>query len=252
MATTTKKSVKVVKKATPAVKAVKTVKTVKAVTEKPAKAVEAHVAEKQTGLEMSVVGTDGKNSGKITLSSTYFDARINKQLLAQAVRVYLANQRVGHASTKTRGQVEGSTRKIYKQKHTGRARHGGIRAPIFVGGGVAFGPVPQDHSLSMPQKMKKHALASALTAKRKSGHIIIVSGLNDLEAKTKHYAQAFGQIGITGRTLLVTGKDAAVVIRNARNIKQVDVVPVTDMNTYGVVTHRTILFMKEAVQQLKD
>ncbi len=90
-------------------------------------------------LSVSVIGVDGKAAGKLTLPQA-FSATVNKQLLAQAVRVYLANQREGSAHTKTRGEVEGSTRKVYRQKGTGRARHGAVRAPIFVGGGITFGP----------------------------------------------------------------------------------------------------------------
>ena len=112
------------------------------------------VSEKAT-VSVNVVGIDGKISGKIALPGEIFGEKVNKALLAQAVRVYLANQRQGNASTKTRGEVEGSTRKIYRQKGTGRARHGSVRAPIFVKGGIVFGPKPRDFSLDMPKK-KKH------------------------------------------------------------------------------------------------
>src|SRR3972149_4980450 len=126
-----------VKKVTSVKKTVKAVKAVKAtVTEE---------VDSAKGIRTSVVGLDGKSAGSITLPQALNNAKINRQLMAQAVRVYLANQRVGNASTKTRGEVEGSTRKIYKQKGTGRARHGAIRAPIFVGGGVVFGPQPPEY-----------------------------------------------------------------------------------------------------------
>jgi large subunit ribosomal protein L4 len=205
---------------------------------------------KNTGFKMPVVGVDGKAAGTITLPEAFFGAKENKQLIAQAVRVYMANQRTGHAATKTRGMVEGSTRKIYKQKGTGRARHGGIRAPIFVGGGIVFGPQPRDFSLKFPQKMKKAALASALSQQYAAGNIIVVSGLADLKPKTKLFAKAFENTGLQKNILFVVSKEATNVKRGARNIANVDIIPVSDLHTYGVVTHNKIVFMKEALKAL--
>ena len=202
------------------------------------------------GIRVSVVGLDGKAAGSVTLPAHVFGAKINRQLMAQAVRVYLANQRGGHASTKTRGEVEGSTRKIYKQKGTGKARHGGIRAPIFVGGGIVFGPRPRDYSLSFPQKMRKVALASALSEQLKKQNIIVVSGLSDVK-KTKIVASMLTAVGATRRTLLVTPKESAVVVRAGRNIEGVDILPVSDLNTYSVLMHSKLVFMKEAIGELK-
>lgn len=202
------------------------------------------------GIRATVVGVDGKSAGTITLNHEYFGQTPNKQLIAQAVRIYLANQRVGHASTKTRGEVEGSTRKIYRQKGTGRARHGAIRAPIFVGGGIVFGPKPRDYNMKFPQKLKHAALVSALSSQYKDGNIVIVSGLSDL-TKTKEMAKAFTAVGAPKSTLFVVSKEAAVPVRAARNIFGVDVVPVSDMHTYGIMTHNKIVFMKEAVAALK-
>ena len=195
-------------------------------------------------LSAQVVGVDGKAKGRITLPVELFGAKINKQLLAQAVRVYLANQRAGGASTKTRGQVEGSTRKIYRQKGTGRARHGAIRAPIFVGGGIVFGPKPRDFRLSLPQKMRRAALASALTSKLTD--VIIVDGLGEIE-KTKGMASALSSVGATGKTLLVTSKGGN---RAARNIAQVDVKPANMLNAYGVLSHQKLVFTKDVIKNL--
>ena len=119
----------------------------------------------KTGLNIDVFDIKGKNVGSISLPESIFKAKVNPQVVAQAVRVYLANQRQGTSSTKTRGEVQGSTRKIYRQKGTGRARHGSIRAPIFVHGGVAFGPKPRDFSLKIPSKIKQQALFSAFSSK---------------------------------------------------------------------------------------
>lgn len=199
--------------------------------------------------EISVLGIDGKAKGTMTLPAEVFGAKVNKPLMAQAVRVYLANQRKGGAATKTRGMVEGSTRKIYRQKGTGRARHGGIRAPIFVGGGVAFGPVPHDFSLKMPTKMKRRATASALTSQFREGRVRVVDGLEGLKPKTKYMQKTVDAIAKDSSVLLVLPGSAGIVGRIARNIANVDTLPVSNLNTYDVLSHTTIVFMKEAIKQ---
>jgi large subunit ribosomal protein L4 len=122
-------------------------------------------APKETGLKLSVYDLKGAIAESLTLPKEIFGAKINNSLMAQAVRVYLANQRRGTLKTKSRGEVAISTRKIYRQKGTGRARHGAKSAPIFVGGGIAFGPKPRDFSMKLNQNMRRVALFSALSAK---------------------------------------------------------------------------------------
>ena len=212
-----------------AVKKKPAVKTVKKATKKPVVTKTRGVAKSKTvqsasgavGLIATVVDTKGKAKGKITLPKEAFGEPVNKQLIAQAVRVYLANQREGGASTKTRGQVRGSTRKIYRQKGTGRARHGNIRAPIFVGGGIVFGPVPHDFALSMPEKMKRKALAGALTSRYQEGNIFFVDGIEKLEPKTKYVAQMLEALSLTDSVLLVVTATAHNIVRAARNIPEI-------------------------------
>lgn len=225
-------------------------KTVSVAAPKKVKAVK--VARKVDGLNAQVFGTDGKEVGTLSLPSEVFGVKINTQLMSQFVRVYLANQRAGGANTKTRGEVEGSTRKIYKQKGTGRARHGNIRAHIFVGGGVAFGPVTHDFSLTMPTKMKRKALASALTSQLKEGAITIVEGLEKLELKTKAIASSLKALGVEGRSLIVLSANASGVSRIARNIEGISIVPATSLNTYDVLTHKHIVIMKDAVALVQE
>lgn len=203
-------------------------------------------------LSIQIVGVTGKASGRITLPSELFGAKVNTQLMAQAVRVYLANQRVGTASTKTRGEVEGSTRKIYKQKGTGRARHGGVRAPIFVGGGIVFGPKPRDFTLSFPKKMKRLALASALTSKLLEKNVIVVDGLENIEPKTKVMVATLQTIGAIGKTLIVTSVHAQSVVRAGKNIEGVDILPAHTLHTYAVLNHKNLVFTKEAILVLKE
>lgn len=241
-----------VKKDTASKKGTKTNKKETKAETKPIKKTEVKIELPRTitGLTTDVIDSEGKKIGTITLSETYFGAKVNKQLIAQAVRVYLSNQREGSASTKTRGEVEGSTRKLYKQKGTGRARHGSIRAPIYVGGGIVFGPQPHSFRLDMPQKMKHQALTSALTSQYQNGNVAIVDGLDKLEPKTKVMAGVLAAITNAKSILLVVGQNGQTISRAARNIERVDILPVTQLNTYTVLSHGTIIFTKEAVKTL--
>jgi len=207
------------------------------------------------GLTVDVFDTKGKVSGKIELPNEVFGAKINKSLIAQAVRVYLANQRTGSSSTKTRGEVKGSTRKIYRQKGTGRARHGGIRAPIFVGGGIAFGPKPRDFSLKLPQKMRRAALFSALSSKLSENEIKIVEGLEKLAPKTKLMANLLKNIQLNDKKILLVVPSKKESFSNlekaARNIEGINIIEAQTLNTYEVLDNSEILFAKDALENIK-
>ena len=209
--------------------------------------------EVKSTLKIAMLDTEGKSAGLISLSEKVFGGKINKSLMAQAVRVYLANQRLGTAESKTRGQVEGSTRKIYRQKGTGRARHGGVRAPIFVKGGVAHGPHARDYSLSMPSKMKQAALISALSTQAKEGNIVVVAGLEKAGNKTKGIALSLGKIlsGKPNKTLIVMPEVVESVYKSARNIEGVAVTQATQLNTYAVLGAKKVVFMKDAVEKVE-
>ncbi len=250
---TTKKSALPAKAGKKAVKApIKKVATKVAAPKATKKAAVEKVARKVDGLNAQVFSTDGTEKGTIVLPKEVFGEKVNKQLMSQFVRVYLANQRQGGANTKTRGEVEGSSRKIYKQKGTGRARHGSIRAHIFVGGGVVFGPVTHDFSLTMPTKMKRKALASALTAQLKQGSVTVVDGFEKLEAKTKLMAESLKVLGVDQKALIVLSKDGTTVARITKNIDGVDTTPASSLNTYDVLTHKHIVFMKDAIATVQE
>ena len=203
-------------------------------------------------LSVALFDAAGKEKGSVKLPETVFGGKINKPLMAQAVRVYLANQRMGAAKTKTRGQVDGSTRKIYRQKGTGRARHGGIRAPIFVGGGIAHGPKARDYSLDLPTKMKRAALASSLSLLAKEGHVMVVSGLSALEPKTKLVVSCLKGMGLAGKKALVLMPEYnEKVLKSARNIDRVGVGSVTSVATYDVLNAGTLVVMQEALPVLE-
>ncbi len=207
-----------------------------------------------TGPSVDLYDLSGKVTGKVTLPAVIFAAKENKPLVAQAVRVYLANQRKGTVSTKSRGEVQGSTRKIYRQKGTGRARHGSNRAPIFVHGGVAFGPKPRDYSLKLPQKMKRVALFSALSAKVKDGEIKVISGLASIEPKTKVMAQLMKQLSSDAKkrnVLLITEKDTENISRAAKNLEGISYTAASRLNVYDVLTSKMLILMQESVAMLE-
>jgi large subunit ribosomal protein L4 len=203
----------------------------------------------KTGVTAGVFTTQGKEVEPMKLPPALFGVPYNKKLIALAVRVYLANQRSGSASTKTRGEVEGSTRKIYRQKGTGRARHGAIRAPIFVGGGITFGPKPRDYSLGFPKAMRKAALYSALSFSCKSGFLKIVEGVEKLELKTKAFALMLKNLECTKRTLYVVGKQSQGTVRATKNIEYVTTRVWSQLGAYDLVTHKHVVFTKDAMTE---
>ncbi|MBI2443035.1 MAG: 50S ribosomal protein L4 [Candidatus Levybacteria bacterium] len=216
--------------------------------------VEKKTTKNRETVSAKVVDVTGKDAGTIKLPSDIFSASINDVLIAQAIRVFLANQRSGTSSTKTRGEVTGSTRKIYRQKGTGRARHGGIRAPIFVGGGIVFGPKPRDHSLTMSKKMKKKALFSSLSARRGDNALTFVTGVEKLQPKTKEAAKMLANITSADEkhVLFVMSEDADSVKRAFRNLPQVTLLPYSQLTTYAVMAAGSIVFTKDAAEKMSS
>jgi len=209
--------------------------------------------KKKTSLSAIICDVHGKELGDIDLPKEIFSVTASSKLLAQYVRVYLANQRQGTQLTKTRSEVSGSTRKIYRQKGTGRARHGDIKAPIFVGGGVAHGPKPRDFSLKINKKQKRKALFSALTQRFKSGDIYFVDGLLKIKPKTKNFVKILADLKLdkTKSILLVLPKEKSEnLVLASRNIKEVEFANVASLNAYQVLKARKIIFTKEALPVL--
>lgn len=205
-------------------------------------------------LTVDVYGLDGKVAGKISLPKEIFGEEINKKLIAQAVRVYQANKRQGNASTKTRGEVEGSTRKIYRQKGTGNARHGSVRAPIFVKGGIVHGPKPRDFSLELPKKMRRKALFSALSGKLQDGEIKILSGLEKIEPKTKQFASVLSKLEFdsANRKMLLIAPDSFDSAKRASsNLKAITNASILRLNALDVLAHKYLLFSKEAIAEME-
>lgn len=215
---------------------------------------------KRSSLSVPAYSLSGRSLGTMSLPKEIFGAQVNKALLTQAMRVYLTNQQAHHSSTKTRAEVTASSRKIWRQKGTGRARHGAVSAPIFVGGGVALGPKARKVILDLPKKMKKKALVSALAQKMIDQEVLGVSGLEKATGKTKQMAEFLKQLNLKFKeqnsklktTLIVTGQKMDKAIRAASNISGVDILPVDQINALEVIRHHNLIFTKEAVERLKQ
>ena len=207
---------------------------------------------KKSGLLVEVLDSTGKVSGTLELEKEVFGVKPNKNLIAQAVRVYLANQRLGNAQTKTRAQVRGGGRKPWRQKGTGRARIGSIRAPHWRGGGVTHGPQMRDYSLEFPKKMKKAALISALSSKYSEKNIIVLNKLEFKEAKTKAAALLIKNLELKGKTTIVTDKIESNESRAVKNLEGAKLISAVDLNTYEALNNKKLLLTKGAVEKIQE
>lgn len=226
----------------------------KKTTEKTEKKVKSVEKKQVSKLSVKVYDASGKEKDTISLSKELFSVEGSPKLLAQYVHVYLANQRQGTASTKTRGEVTGSTRKIYRQKGTGRARHGSIKAPIFVGGGVVGGPQPRDYSLKLNKKQKRKSLFLALTLKKKEDAILVADkSLLSIEPKTKLVAEFLSTRGLQNKkALFVLPKmQKNNFILASRNIPYVQLEAATSLNPYILLDAEKIIFVDDALSVLE-
>lgn len=192
----------------------------------------------------------GEKVGEIDLKEDIFGHEPNVHLLWEYVRMYLANQRAGTASTKTRAEVRGGGRKPWPQKHTGRARHGSIRSPIWRKGGVTFGPKPRNHHYHIPKKARRLATKQALSDRAKEGRIMVLEDIKFENGKTKEAVKLFEKIGIYGKKVLIAthNMDKSVVLP-LRNIDKTKIIPGKDLNAYEVLNSQYILFTKEGLEQ---
>jgi len=208
--------------------------------------------KKETGISILKYFIDGKKED-LPLDKKIFNIKINPKNLALYVRVYLANQRQGTASTKTRSEVSGSTRKIYRQKGTGRARHGDIKAPIFVGGGVVFGPKPRDYSLKLNKKQKKKALLEALVYQFKQGNLLIFDNeFLQIKPKTKNLSSFLEKNDLAKeKKLIVLPKmEKNNLILAGRNIPNLNFISLESLNAYKLLVTQKVIFLEEAFNNL--
>jgi len=192
---------------------------------------------------------NGTVKGEVNLPESVFAAEVNEPLLHQVIKSYQANQRQGTAKTKTRAEVSGGGKKPWRQKGTGRARAGSNASPIWVRGGKAFGAVPRDHYTVIPGKLKKLALISALSSRAKNDCIVVVDLLNCDEPKTKVIASMLEAMNLAGKKnlLIIDNGSAKNVFLSGRNIRDLDVRPVNEINALDIISSDNIIFGGEAL-----
>jgi large subunit ribosomal protein L4 len=203
-------------------------------------------------VQLDVFNTKGEKTGKITVSDDIFAVPVNEAVVHQALVRQLANKRLGTASTKTRSYINRSSRKLYAQKHTGRARKGSADSPVLVGGGVTFGPQPRSYRQDMPKKMRRLAIKSCLSDKASSGLIKIIDKFDLDEPDTKYVEEMLIALGI-GTTALIatTDKDAGIII-SSRNIPGIRTLSAQLINTADLLSYKTLLMSKEAVKVIEE
>lgn len=199
--------------------------------------------------DIKVFNTQGKEVGFVDMPQQIRQAKGSDALIAQAVRVYTSRQQIGTKHAKTRGEVSGSTRKIFRQKGTGNARHGSRKAPIFIGGGVAHGPKSKNSPLEMPKTMRRRALFAVLAQQAKSGNILVMNGTESLTGKTKEIALLLSQLYPgTPSTLFVIGDGEEMIVRAGRNLPHVDVTAAKMLHVYTVLAHQKIVITESAMK----
>lgn len=190
--------------------------------------------------------------GDLNLSDTVFGAELNEALIHAAVRNFMANARAGTVGTKTRGDVSGSGRKLWKQKGTGRARIASIRSPLWKGGGSAHGPQARDWSYNMPKKMRRGALRSALSERVREGNVVVVNSFTLEQPKTRDFVQSLAGLGLEGKTLIVDSLENVNLWLAARNVKRAKVVTSHSLNIYDLLYHEKLVLSQEAAEELNQ
>ena len=201
--------------------------------------------------KVSVYNLQKNPVGEVELSDAVFGAEVNEALMYDVLKAQLASRRAGTAKTKVRPEVSGSTRKLYRQKGTGAARHGAIRASQYVGGGKAHGPQPRDYSYRPPRKMRQGALASALSLKVKQGQLFVVDGFQLDDFKTKALASILKTFE-AGSALIVDGKSNDKLRLSARNLAKSCFLPPEGVNLYDILRHEHLILTKDAVTELQN
>lgn len=197
--------------------------------------------------KIDVYNQNGEKVETTELNPTIFAAKINGQLMAQAVRVRLANARLGTVKTKGRGEVRGGGKKPWRQKGTGRARHGSIRSPLWVGGGHTHSLRPRDYSLKMPTKMKRLALFSALTKKFNEGKIFVLDKLDLPEIKTKIMTEVLQKLPVTKKVLLVIPEKNEKIELSIRNLPKEKALTARLLNAYDVLNYENVVLLKDSL-----
>lgn len=199
---------------------------------------------------IQILSVSGTTTRQIDLPGQVFEKQGRDGLVWESVRCYLANQRQGTAQAKTRAEVSGTGKKPYRQKHTGRARHGTRRSPIFVGGGIVFGPRPRDYSYELPKKVRQQALALALSAKHADGNVRVAEDFDVAQPKTKELVKIVSAMGIKGSVLVLAGGAKSNLLRASRNLPWLTLIPARQASPYMVLSHEHVLFTEQGLKEL--
>ena len=204
--------------------------------------------------EVKVFNTDGKEAGTLELSDSVFGVEPNEHLVALAVKQYLANQRQGTQKAKTRSEVSGGGRKPWRQKGTGHARQGSIRAPQWKGGGIVFAPVPRDYSFKMNRKEKRAALCSVLSSKVLDNKLCVIEGLSMDAPKTKEFAKVVSNLELAKAVFVITENDESrsSIVLSARNMPNVITAAPNTINVFDLLKYDTVVLTKDAAKEIEE
>ena len=204
--------------------------------------------------EVKVFGTDGKETGTLELSDSVFGVEPNEHLVALAVKQYLANQRQGTQKAKTRSEVSGGGRKPWRQKGTGHARQGSIRAPQWKGGGMVFAPVPRDYSFKMNRKEKRAALRSVLSSKVLDNKLCVIEGLSMEAPKTKDFAKVVSNLDLAKAVFVIAENDESrsSIVLSARNMPNVITAAPNTINVFDLLKYDTVVLTKDAAKEIEE
>jgi len=200
---------------------------------------------------VDVINLAGSKVGSLELSDAVFGAEVKEHLYWEVVRAQLASRRAGTHQTLTRTTVSGTTKKVYRQKGTGNARHGSQKAPIMKGGGVAFGPHPRDYSYEPPKKVRRAALRSALSGRLAEGKLVVLDGFDVSEPKTKAVAGKLGGLGI-GSALIVEASENQNLHLSVRNLPKVKYIRAEGVNVYDILKHESLVLTVESARALDE
>ena len=202
--------------------------------------------------EVNMMTIEGKDAGKLKLSDAVFGITPNENAVREVIKNFLANNRQGTQSAKTRGDVRGGGRKPFRQKGTGRARQGSTTDPTKVGGGVAFAPKPRSYSYTLPKKVKKLAMISALSSKAQNKELIVLDKLEIADYRTKDVVEMLKNVKAAKKALIVTADKDEKVVKSATNIPNVETTNVSRMNVYEIVNHTNFIATKAAIEKIEE
>lgn len=202
--------------------------------------------------KVPLYNSNGEQIGSIQLSDEVFGVKVNRAVLHQVVVNQLANMRQGTQSTKTRGEVSGGGRKPWRQKGTGRARQGSIRAPHWIKGGIALGPKPRSYKYTLPKKIKRLAMKSALSAKVQEDNLIVIENFDLGEIKTKKMVDLLKKLEVDTKALIVLPEKDEIVQKSARNIPGIKTSLVNTLNVYDILKHDKFIITKDAVTKVEE